>query len=428
MNILVTGASGFIGRPTVARLVAAGHHVRRLVRRDDGVRGERVSTVIGDMTDATSLAAACAGVDLVVHLAARKSDEPDSRAVNVEGARNLTHAARTTGARAIIHISTASVKITNRGIYAATKKEAEEILNASGIPTTTLRPSLVYGMSHEGAFGALLEAAALPIVPVFGNGTWISYPIQVDDIAEIILRATERAEARGKTYDVGGPDAISLNDLLRLLARRVYGKERVRLIHIPASVGIAVARILRRFLTKPPITKSNVLGSTQDIPWDAVPLRRDFGYAPRSLSAGIAELAARHRREEGAILGRYLYSRSGYRFQPTLAFCERYEKALRAHGIAGPMHPLLCRVPALIGPLDAATRLSRAQPPLKRRIEIAAALVECDPQSAPWLLPRDRTLVHLFARSVLLTVSACLKALIGSFTLCIPGVMRSYAR
>ncbi len=144
--ILVTGAGGFLGKDIVKHLLVHGWRVRAMIRSAVNLPflgNGKLEVVYGDMRDAASLKAAMKDVCAVVHLAASKSDEKDSDDVNVEGARRIVLACREEGCKRIINISTQSVKIKQKGIYARTKREAEEVLHSSGLQVTSLRPSIV---------------------------------------------------------------------------------------------------------------------------------------------------------------------------------------------------------------------------------------------------------------------------------------------
>jgi len=425
-RILVTGGSGYIGKEVYRQLISHGFNVTALTRRPKKSNAG-MQTAEGEMADLASLERAAARADAVVHLAAAKSDERDSYETNVEGTRNLVAACNKSGVRLVVYVSTASVKLSQLGRYGETKAAAEKILLASNIPTVILRPSIVYGRGESGVFGSLVRFCRWPLIPVIGNGECLFRPIHVDDLSAIIENALGNERARGRTYDVGGPDTISLNALIEKICREVVGKRCPRIIRIPSSIGLAIARVLARLMQKPPITVSNILGSTQDIQWDPNPLYMDFNVSLRPLNEGFSEFRHAAMRGEASVLYRYLYSRSGspYRFSEDLE--ERYLRALEAHGITGPMHPLLHAVPLFLGPVDAASRILYPNSLLQRRLAIASALVECDPGSADWLLPKDRTVARVLWQSALLSLSASAKIAIGLLLTLIPGFIRTHA-
>jgi NADH dehydrogenase len=281
--VIVTGAGGFIGKVVVAKLLARGWRVRAMVRQPYPLAAE---TVIGDMRNENSLHSAMKDAQVLVHLAAAKSDQPDSEDTNVGGARRLVAVCKALNCRRIINISTQSVKIQLKGIYAKTKSEADAIWENSGLDVTTLLPSIVYGDEKGGIFGTVLNCLMkLPVIPILGDGRWISAPIYVDDVAEAIIACIEQDNTIGRRYDLGGPEHISFDDFIDKLADLV-GLKRPKL-HIPFGLALFGIRVLSRFLPKLPITVSNVLGSNQNTDIDIGPARQDFGFNPLDLNTGL---------------------------------------------------------------------------------------------------------------------------------------------
>ena len=281
--VIVTGAGGFIGKVVVTKLLARGWRVKAMVRQPYCLDSE---TVIGDMRDENSLHSAIKDAQVVVHLAAAKSDQPDSEDTNVGGARRLVAACRAVNCRRVINISTQSVKIRFKGIYAKTKTDADAILQNSGLDVTTLMPSIVYGEEKGGIFGTVLNCLKkLPVIPILGDGRWISAPIYVEDVAEAIIACIEHDNTIGGRYDLGGPEHISFDDFIDKLANFV-GLKRPKL-HIPFGLALFGIRALSRLLPKLPITVSNVLGSNQNTDIDIGPARRDFGFSPLDLNTGL---------------------------------------------------------------------------------------------------------------------------------------------
>jgi len=287
--VLLTGAAGFIGRDLVAYLLERGHRVTAFVRparARDLPTSDRLVIATGDLRDRDALALALAGVRAVAHLAARKSDEPDSVEVNVGGAEALVEACRAHGIRRLVNVSTQSVKLPRRGAYGETKLEAERVLHRSGLDVTTLRPSVVYGPDVAGVFARMRHfMTRLPVVPVIGDGQWRSRPIHVRDVSRAVVACLENDATIGEIYDLGGPDEVSMDELLDAIGAALGVRRRK--LHIPASAGLAAAHVLARITERPPVTVSNVLGSTQDTHCDPTRAIRALGVAPVGLAEGL---------------------------------------------------------------------------------------------------------------------------------------------
>ena len=427
--ILVTGGSGFIGKPVVTHLLQAGFRVRILTRTvpKKPVQENTVEYALGDMRDSASLLAATQDVQGVVHLAALKIDEPESVDVNVHGAQRLVDAARKNNVAYVINISSSSTKIAKKGLYASTKDAADKIIEASGVPYTTLKPSIVYGDLKSGVFGSLARFAKLPITPVVGNGKCVFWPIHVEDLAEVIARTALQETMRGKTYDVGGPEGFSINELLKKISEDLWGKKHTILVHVPARLGLLLASILERITSHAPITRSNVLGSTQDVAWDIESVYRDTEFTPRVLDIGLAQIRTELRTEEARLVLRYISSRAPKKIEVSEALAERYCRAVRAHTITTPLPALIIGFPFLLGALDVVTKLFYPHYVLQTRLQIAGALVECDPESAVWLLPQRRSYGGLLLLFIKSGIAIAGKLLLGLLLLCIPGFVKKYA-
>jgi nucleoside-diphosphate-sugar epimerase len=286
--ILVTGADGVIGSDLVRQLLSRGWRVKAMTRRAGGAprqQDSRLQVVHADMRDHASLLAAVRGVSAVVHLAAAKADERESEDVNVGGAQRLVAACHAAPCRRVINLSTQSAKIVRRGVYAHTKAKADEVFRRSGLDVTILLPSIVYSEAKGGVFGAILTfIQRLPVVPVLGNGKWISAPVHVSDVSAAIISCLENDATIGRQYDIGGPELLAFDELIDRIGLSI-GARRPKL-HIPLEISLLCARLLA-LLPRPPITVSNVLGSNQDTHIDIGPARRDFGFNPLPLSTGL---------------------------------------------------------------------------------------------------------------------------------------------
>jgi NADH dehydrogenase len=250
--------------------------------------------VTGVIEDRAAVERAAAGSDAIVHLAnaSRVTDEVRVQAVNVGGTENVLAAARAAGTHRIVFTSTISAMRERLGPYGRSKRLAEERVRSSGIPFVILRPSLVYGGGETGLVASLAQhLRSLPVMPVIGDGRIEIDPVHLDDLCDVIEACLVRDDVLGHTYDVLGPDRVTLDDFIRRLGG-VLGVRRP-LLHLPARVSLLLARLLGGVMANPPITEDNVLGLTSPARVDRDATRRDFPIAWTPLDVGLRALAAR---------------------------------------------------------------------------------------------------------------------------------------
>lgn len=290
----MTGATGLVGRRLVARLVRAGANVRAFVRTPGplaGLSGDAFEIVVGVVEDRAAVERAAAGCDVVVHLANASGvvDETYVHAVNVGGAEHVLAAARAAGVQRIVYTSTVSAMRARLGPYGRSKRLAEERVRDGGVPYVILRPSLVYGGGETGLVASLARyLRALPVMPVIGDGQIEIDPVHLDDLCGIIEECLVRDDVLGQTYDVLGPDRVTLDEFLQRLGTAL-GVRRP-LLHLPAQASLLLARILTRVMANPPITVDNVLGLTSPARVDRQATRRDFSIAWTPLDVGLQAL------------------------------------------------------------------------------------------------------------------------------------------
>jgi NADH dehydrogenase len=294
--ILITGASGFLGRRLVQLAQEQGRAVRALVRRppaDPDLPADSICQ--GDITDAATLTAAVSGVDAVIHAAATTSetapDEALSQRTNVQGTRNLIKASRSAGVKRWVQISSLSANSRNNSVYGRTKFAADEEVRCSGLDWTILQPGTIFGPGARGLFAKIVRlTSGLPIVPVLGSGKQSMRPIHVDDAARAALACLEKPATFGQTYALGCRDAITFNDFLRGVAR-AQGK-RKWLFHLPLFLCFPIARVLGLLLKNPPVTVDNLVGIKQMTAPDISAAQKDFGFAPLTFAEGLVRTFA----------------------------------------------------------------------------------------------------------------------------------------
>jgi NADH dehydrogenase len=261
VTVLVTGGTGFVGPHVVHTLRASDLPVRALVR--DSGRGSRLSAwgvdlAVGDVTDPASLRAACEGADTVVHLVAIiKGSEADFDRVMSQGTRNVVAAAQEAGVRRVVLASALGLDERSRDAvpYFRAKWDMERAVRDSGLEHVIFRPSFVFG-SDGGVLPTFVRLARFaPVTPIVGPGTQRLQPIWVEDLAEYYARAITEPAAANRTFDLGGPEAVSWNEFWERL-KRVLGVRRPS-IHVPFGAMRLQATLTER-LPGAPVTRDQL--------------------------------------------------------------------------------------------------------------------------------------------------------------------------
>jgi len=297
MRVFVTGASGLVGRRLVQRLLREGTAVTAFVRTPGtmgGAASEGLRVARGVVEDRAAVERAMVGCDAVVHLANASGvvDETRVHAVNVAGTEHVLAAARAARVRRIVFTSTISATRERLGPYGRSKRAAEERVQAAGTPFVILRPSLVYGGGETGLVASLARhLRALPVMPVIGDGRIALDPVHLDDLCDVIQACLVRDDVLGHTYDVLGPDRVTLDEFLHRLCDAL-GVRRP-LVHLPERPSLLLARLLSGLMANPPITVDNVLGLTSPARVDPQATLRDFPIAWTPLEVGLRTLGAR---------------------------------------------------------------------------------------------------------------------------------------
>jgi NADH dehydrogenase len=235
--VFLTGASGFLGSRLLSRLSGSGD--KRIVclgrRRAAGRPPGNVEFIQGDLLDRDSYASAMLGCDTVLHLAAATGKQTPAEyfRVNRDGTEALALEARRAGVQRFLHVSTIAVKFRDKSqyYYAQSKQQAEAIVVQSGLRWTIVRPTIILGRNSP-SLEALSRLATLPVVLVFGDGRTLVQPVFVEDVAACLVAMLESELLDGRTIEVGGPEVLSLEDLL-LRIRRARGAGRAPIIHLP---------------------------------------------------------------------------------------------------------------------------------------------------------------------------------------------------
>jgi NADH dehydrogenase len=263
--ILVSGGTGFIGSAIVKEQLRRGEAVAVLGRSSANIRerfGADVEPREGDVRDSASLSAAMQGIDVVVNAVQFPRSPIENRRkgwtfeeIDLKGTRHQVDAAKAAGVRRFVYISGVGASKTSERHWFRYKWEAETYLQQSGLEWVVLRPTWVYGPEDNSINRLLAFAKLLPFVPLFGDGKQPMQPVFIGDVARAAADCAQRPEAANTLFEIGGPDVMSMNDVLKT-ALEVRGKKRL-LLHQPAVIGKALGTIAS-VLPSPPLTADAV--------------------------------------------------------------------------------------------------------------------------------------------------------------------------
>jgi NADH dehydrogenase len=237
---LVTGAGGALGRRVTADLQKRGWQVRALVHRVAAPHADE--SVAGDLLDPDSLLTATRGADAVVHLAALTHARRDRayRVANVYGTRNLLDAAVRAGNGRFVYVSTRTASAAGGG-YAASKLEAERLVQASAVEHVIVRLPEIVGLgAGEGVDGIIDRARRGAAIPVIGEGSQIICPAPADDVVRAIGAALTEPSIAGKRYVLAG-ECMSVRAFAELCVEQSGSKSRI--VRIPTAVVQVASRV-----------------------------------------------------------------------------------------------------------------------------------------------------------------------------------------
>ncbi len=259
--ILVTGATGFVGPKIVHALREREQPVRSFVRRPGDRSAATLASwgselVQGDMGDAASLRRAVEGAEVVVHLVSiRQGSDEDFRRIMEQGTSDLVEAARDAGVRRFVLMSALGTSEETKDLvpYYRSKWAMEQAVRGSGLEHVIFRPSFVF--ARDGGILPTFRRLArmAPMTPIIGSGRQRIQPIWVDDVAAYFAESGDKPEAANRTFEVGGPDAVTWNEFWRRL-KRGLGQRRPS-VHVPMGLMRLNALVTERLPGNVPLTR-----------------------------------------------------------------------------------------------------------------------------------------------------------------------------
>ncbi len=229
-TVLVTGATGFIGRRLVPELVDRGYTVRAMTRRPDEYDGPG-EPVGGDVHDRASLSDPLDGVDTAIYLV-HSLDDPDFERKDAEAARTFGRAAAAAGVQQIVYMGGLGEDGEDLSPHLRSRREVETLLGEGGVPVTVLRAAIVVG---AGGISWELTRQLVKNLPAMVVPKWVStrtQPIALDDVVRYLAGVIGNEKAYGRVFEIGGPEQMTYLEMLQV-ASEISAGHRVPIIEVP---------------------------------------------------------------------------------------------------------------------------------------------------------------------------------------------------
>jgi len=309
-KVLVTGASGFLGRRTVEILSERGFSVRALVRKTSKIGNLKrpgVDISYGDITDISTLRPAFEGIDFVVHTAADTSGTKEgAKRVTIRGTRNILDLCSNLPIQKLIYISSCSVygladckggQIIDeygpleryperRGAYSWSKIEAEKLvrdcMEKGTVPVVCLRPGTIYGPGGKYFTPIMGLSLWTALFVIIGPHALVLPLVYIDNLIDAIVLAIQMKESIGKTYNIVDQVNPTKRQYVTSLLRILYPKSVV--FYAPYTIFSSIVFFQEMFSKllgrNPSVTRYRLRSSQKSIRFDSTRIQRELGWRP----------------------------------------------------------------------------------------------------------------------------------------------------
>ncbi|MBZ5736019.1 NAD(P)H-binding protein [Nocardioides sp. TRM66260-LWL] len=257
-TVLVTGATGFVGRRLVPGLVQAGHEVRAMTRRPFDYAGP-ADPVFGDVAEPTSLREALDGCEIAFYLV-HSLDDHDFERKDADAARAFGAAAARAGVRQIVYLGGLGAEDEELSPHLRSRREVETLLGQAGVPVTVLRAAIVVG---DGGISWEMTRQLVHHLPAMVVPKWAAtrtQPIAIDDVVRYLVGVAGHADAFDRVFEIGGADQLSYLGMLQEAAQVMRGR-RLPIMQLPIGTPLLSAYWIKLITGVDVVTAGNLIES-----------------------------------------------------------------------------------------------------------------------------------------------------------------------
>ncbi len=287
--VLLVGATDFLGPPVLEKLLKKGYEVSCLVRTSSdaskledtaGKTGEKVTFGTGTLQSADSIISILKKTESAVYMV-------DLEYTNL--LKNFLDAARRTGLKRVVFISSTTVLIPLESRVKDQKTNSENLIKSSGLDYTILRPSMIYGSKDDNNFSKMIEfIKRRGFFVTFGRGNNLIQPIYIGDVAGAVTCILDNKKTYRKTYNIAGRNPVKYNKMLEMVRFKL--NKQFKVIKVPLRLGRFLISIYARISKNPSLVPSQIDRMGVDKAYLYKEAAADFDFAPTSLEVGLEKL------------------------------------------------------------------------------------------------------------------------------------------
>jgi nucleoside-diphosphate-sugar epimerase len=284
MTVAVSGANGFTGRFVCAELQRRKIPCVALLRPGSDVSwmaAREIPVSFADLTESHQLAEQLRGCRALLNVAS----------IGFGAAPAILKACHAAGVRRAVFVSTTAIFTQLNAGSKTIRQAAEAAILASGLDTTILRPTMIYGTPGDRNMIRLVRwINRWPVLPVFGNGRSLQQPVHVTDVAWALVQALESPATINRQFNISGAESLTYNEVVRVTAQALG--RRIRRLHIPAKPVVSLLDHTERLGVTLPIKAEQILRLNEGKAFSHAEAKEAFGYAPIAFEAGIRKEVA----------------------------------------------------------------------------------------------------------------------------------------